>query len=203
MMFQSMIKSTTKKRNPQFFNQQYFKSIDAAANNEEMLPSIHASSNVKRFPVKSPVMESIRASRNLGSKNFMSAQRVDSPSKYSSDDDVSQVSKVSNMRKSYIRARKNKLNTSTLNKGTFFVHKREKSAKPAEKHQSVIRASTFLNNSVIFSSINKNPKKKESEARKSKNVFSDRRTSKSFVEKVGFNNHLAVNNLQQSYIMNP
>lgn len=116
------------------------------------------------------------------------------------------------MRKSYIRAKKNKLNTSALNKGTFFVHKREKSSKPAEKHQSVIRASTFLNNSVIFSSINKNPKsklclnyfiEKESEARKSKNAFPDRRTSKTFIEKVGFNNHLAVNNLQQSYIMNP
>ncbi len=95
LFFQSMIKSANKRNNNQFFNQGNFKSIDAAAQNDETLPSIHASSNVKRFAVKSPVMASIRASRNLNNKNFMSAGRVDSPSRYSSDDNVSQTSRIS------------------------------------------------------------------------------------------------------------
>lgn len=99
-----MIKSANKRNNNQFFNRPYFKSIDAAGQNDETLPSIHASSNVKRFPVKSPVMESIRGSRNLKNKNFMSAQRMDSPSRYSSEEDVSQTSRISKISsKSFIQ----------------------------------------------------------------------------------------------------
>lgn len=120
LLFQSMIKSTTKKNGQQFFNRSYIKSIDAAADNGETLPSIHASSNVKRFPVKSPVMESIRASRNLGAKNFMSAQRVDSPSRYSSDDDVSQVSKVSS-KYSFCKAESIKIVVISIPSPTYFT----------------------------------------------------------------------------------
>ena len=52
-----------------------------------LLPSIHASSNIKRLPVKSPVMESIRMSK-----------RMETPSRYDSDeDDVSTHSRMKGM----------------------------------------------------------------------------------------------------------
>jgi len=95
MFYQSMMKSSSKRKNPQFFPNQ-FRSIDGMAQQESALPSINANSGRKRLPVKSPVMESIRMSRNLKSKNFMNLTRGgDSPSRYNSDDDdVSQTSKM-------------------------------------------------------------------------------------------------------------
>lgn len=54
------------------------------------------------------------------------------------------------MRKSYISNKRNKPQNAPLNKGTFYVHKREKSARQAEKNQHIIRASTILNASTIF-----------------------------------------------------
>lgn len=66
------------------------------ANQDDTLPSIHANLGVKSLPVKSPVMESIRMSRNLKNKNYMSLNRGgDTPSRYNSDDDdVSQTSRM-------------------------------------------------------------------------------------------------------------
>lgn len=66
------------------------------ADQNNILPSIHANSGIKRLPVKSPVMESIRMSRNLNNKNYMNLNRGgDSPSRYNSDDDdISQTSKM-------------------------------------------------------------------------------------------------------------
>lgn len=58
-----------------------------------------------------------------------------------------------------MRHKRNKQMSTTMNKGTFFVHKREKSARPAGKHQNVIRASTILNQSAIY---NQNRIKSES-----------------------------------------
>ena len=53
------------------------------------------------------------------------------------------------MRKSYIK--RNNIKNASMNKGTFFVHKREKSVKPVERNQSYInRASTILNASSNF-----------------------------------------------------
>lgn len=54
------------------------------------------------------------------------------------------------MRKSYIKNKKVNVKNSPFNKGTFFVHKKEKSVQPAKLNQSIIRASTILNSSTIF-----------------------------------------------------
>lgn len=101
MFFQSMVASSSKKRNgPQFFGNA-MRSMDVAGGMDSTLPNIHGGSQPpKRLPVKSPVMESIRMSRQTRKYNIMSAgrNRDDSPG-YDSDSDQSNISKVTNMRK--------------------------------------------------------------------------------------------------------
>lgn len=102
MFFQSMAANSSKKRNgPQFFSNANLRSMDVAGGMESALPNIHGGSQPpKRLPVKSPVMESIRMSRQTRKYNIMSAgrNRDDSPG-YDSDSDQSNISKVTNMRK--------------------------------------------------------------------------------------------------------
>mmetsp|Transcript_12057 Transcript_12057/g.10659 ORF Transcript_12057/g.10659 Transcript_12057/m.10659 type:complete len:139 (+) Transcript_12057:70-486(+) len=132
------------------------------------------------------------------------SKRIESPSRYSSDDDISSHSK-NMMRKSYIRKRNNPKNQS-INRGTFFVHKKGESGKPADRNQSIMnRASTILNNSTILSSRKFKKRDKDEEIRKSKITLKGmKRGSKTFIEHDPFINTLATSEFcQKNYIMNP
>lgn len=213
LFFQSMVKSTTKQQSKQFFpNSNFLKSYDGAGG-DEMLPSINGNPN-KRLPVKSPVMESIRMSRQNRNKNFMSVSRgrADSAESLSSNSDRSNISKATNMRKSYYSKRNNPKNVS-MNRGTFFVHKKDNTAKPAEKNQNIIRASTILNSSMFGNALRNSkmiPKKsfaidKEVDVSSSKNNLRlNKRKSKTFIDKDMFKNRLTNNRQpEKGHILNP
>lgn len=212
LFFQNMIKSASKQSKQQFFpNNSFIKSYDGVGG-EEMLPSINGNPN-KRLPVKSPVMESIRMSRQNRNKNFMSVSRgrADSQESLSSNSDKSIMSKATNMRKSYYSKRNNPKNVS-MNKGTFFVHKKDSTSKPAERNQNIIRASTILNSSMFGNALRNSkmiPKKsfaieKEVEVSTSKNNLRlMKRKSKTFIEKDMFKNKLANRQPEKGLILNP
>ena len=213
LFFQSMVKSSGKKNKQQFFpnGSNFLKSYDGLGG-EEMLPSINANPN-KRLPVKSPVMESIRMSRQNRGKNFMSVSRsrAESPDSWSSNSDKSNMSKITNMRKSYYSKRNNPKNVS-MNRGTFFVHKKDNSSKPAEKNQNVIRASTILNSSMFGNALRNSkmiPKKtfvmdKDAEVSASKNKLGfGKRKSKTFIDKDMFKNRLVNRQPEEGHVLNP
>ena len=155
-------------------------------------------------PVKSPVMESIRMSKQNQSRAFASLQKYQmSPEKRDKyENESSKSSDKSEMRKSFISARKVKQMNASMNKGTFFVHKKD-DRKAKEPNESVVRASTFLANSMIFNKFKKRNSKNKAKAsiaidnddgeiRKSSNAFArSRRTSKTFVEADVFKNKLS------------
>lgn len=71
---------------------------------------------------------------------------------------------VLGFRKSYINQKKVKQSMNGGLKGTFYVHNKDmnaKNAKPSEVHQSVIRASTFLNKSPLMGNFGKTKSKQQ------------------------------------------
>jgi hypothetical protein len=216
MFIKKMINNSSKKYQYQSMSKSpYARSIDGFSNNDDKtLPNI---TNNRNAPIKSPVMESIRMSRQNKSKQFMSLQKYrngDSPSRQNSSwSDSSNISKNTNIRKSYILKRNNPKNVS-MNRGTFFVHKREKTANPVQKNENIVRASTILNASMMFG------KKRGSKAIKNKGqimvdadadlsatkneYLKSKRKSKTFIEKEMFKNKLATaNNAKREKILNP
>jgi hypothetical protein len=214
LFYQNMQKTTTKQSSRQFFpDNKFMKSYDGLASNN-MLPSINGTTS-KRLPVKSPVMESIRMSRHHGGKNFMSASRNRgiSPDSCSSGSDKSAMSKHTHMHKNSNSKRNNPKNMS-MNKGTFFVHKRDNTTKPAERHEHVIRASTILNSSIMFGNKLRNSKimhtkksfimDKEVDVTASNNGLGGlKRRSKTFIDKDMFKNRLVSRQPEEGHIMNP
>lgn len=220
MYVQSMIKNSNKRNHFQSMSRSPFvRSIDGFGSQDadKTLPSIQPGGYARNANIKSPVMESIRMSKINKSKQFATLQKyrdVESPnSNDNSDSDNSDISKVSHMRKSYI-TRKNNIKNMSANRGTFFVHKKETSAKPAERNQNIIRASTILNSSMMFG------KKRNSKVSKVKastnfdkdndmsstqnNFLRSKRKSKTFVEKEMFINKLATaQQVKRSKILNP
>lgn len=221
MFFQNVRKSTIRRNQFQSITRSpCLKSFDGSGMaSDGALPMINQSRNGRVLPVKSPVMESIRMSKQNRSKAFMSLQKYrdgDSPRSRNASDSCSSNSsqRTNNMRKSYISKRNNPKNAS-MNKGTFFIHKREKSANPAaERNQNIIRASTLLNNSMMFGK-KRNSKvakvkasiviDKDNDFEASKNSFlRSKRKSKTFVEADMFKNKLVT--AQQSKrekVLNP
>lgn len=171
-----------------------------------MLPQIKPSRISRNGPIKSPVMESIRMSKQNNSRAFASLQKYRlpmSPEKQERyENDSSKSSDKSDMRKSFISARKIKQMNASMNKGTFFVHKKD-DKKTKEPNENIIRASSFLTNSMIFNKFKKRNSKNKAKAsiaidndddnvRESSNVFAmTKRTSKTFIEGEGFKNKLA------------
>ena len=151
-------------------------------------------------------MESIRMSKQNQSRAFASLQKYrlpmspDKQEKY--ENESSKSSDKSDIRKSFISARKIKQMNASMNKGTFFVHKRD-DKKSKEPNENVVRASTFLANSMIFNKFKKRSSKNKVKAsividnddeniRGSSNVFAmTKRTSKTFVETDMFKNKLS------------
>lgn len=179
----------------------FVKSFDGFGNQQtdKTLPSIYSS---RKGPIKSPVAESIRMSKQNRSRAFasMSKYRDETPDMDSASD-RSDNSKISNMRKSYISRRNNPKNQSIVG-GKFFVHKREKSANPVEKNPNIVRASTILNSSMMFGKNRRNSKanrNKESinfgkgidvQASNNGGLRGMKRGSKTFVEAEVFKNKL-------------
>lgn len=218
MFIQSMIKNSNRKN--QYFSMSrspFIKSTDGLNMDEDTLPKIHPGGHARNANIKSPVMESIRMSRQNKSKQFMSMQKYrdnDSPgSDGDSNSDRSDISKATNMRKSVYGKRNNPKNMS-MNRGTFFVHKKDNSAKPVERHENIIRASTILNASMMFgkkrnSKVAKNKQSiivdKYTEITNEQDAFrNSRRKSKTFIEKDQFKNKLAsAQQSKRSKILNP
>lgn len=221
MFFQNVRNSTVRRNQYQSITRgPCIKSFDGSGNNGEgALPMINQSRNGRVMPVKSPVMESIRMSKQNRSKAFMSLQKYrdgDSPRSRNVSESCSSNSsqRTNNMHKSYIEKRNNLKNVS-MNKGTFFVHKREKSANPAaDRNQNIIRASTLLNSSMMFgkkrnskvakvkASINM---EKDADFEASKNSFlRSKRKSKTFIESDLFKNKLATaQHSKREKVLNP
>lgn len=83
-------------------------------------------------------------------------------------------------------------------KMNFFVHKRDDSKGVANDKTQIVRTSMMSNlmNSTIFNKYKKRDSKnrvKTSIVVDKSNGFANKRKSKTFIENVGFNNHLAVN----------
>lgn len=154
-------------------------------------------------------MESIRMSKQNNSRAFASLQKYrlpmspDKQERY--ENESSKSSDKSDMRKSFISARKIKQMNASMNKGTFFVHKKE-DKKTKEPNENIIRASSFLANSMIFNKFKKRSSKNKAKAsivienddynvRESSNIFAaTKRTSKTFIESEGFKNKLTTKN---------
>jgi hypothetical protein len=101
----------------------------------------------------------------------------------------------------------------SMNKGTFFVHKRDNTTKPAERNEKIIRASTNLNSSIMFGNKLRNSKamvkqsiclENEVDVSASNNALRGmKRKSKTFIEKDMFKNRLVNRQPEEGHIMNP
>lgn len=83
-----------------------------------------------------------------------------------------------------------------MNKGTFFVHKSNTNSVVKTKHDSIVRASTYLQNSMLFNKFKKrdsqNSKVKTSVViDKPEEGFRNKRKSKTFIENSMLKNKLA------------
>lgn len=125
-------------------NKNSFRTMDQS---DTTLPMIKPTSS-RNGPIKSPVMESIRMSRQNQSKAFASLQKYRSPNKMnSSSDGSSKSSERVGIRQSMITAKK--ANPKQRMNNMWIVHKRDES-KSKEPSESVIRASTYLANTAIY-----------------------------------------------------
>jgi hypothetical protein len=101
----------------------------------------------------------------------------------------------------------------SMNKGTFFVHKRDNTTKPAERNEKIIRASMNLNSSIMFGNKLRNSKAmvkqsicldNEVDVSASNNALRGmKRKSKTFIEKDMFKNRLVNRQPEEGHIMNP
>lgn len=75
--------------------------------------------------IKSPVMESIRMSKQMHSKalNHLQKQRKHSHQRNDSDDESSKSSEKMDIRQSFISQRRNNPKNMSMSRGTFFIHK--------------------------------------------------------------------------------
>lgn len=106
------IKQRNRNQINQFGGSPFIKSAEGFTidHNDSRLPSINQSTNIRNGTIKSPVMESIRQSRQNKSRVFASIQKFKQggQSYYDNDDcddTKSDISDISNMRASYVHSR--------------------------------------------------------------------------------------------------